>query len=75
MKRSKRLIALMLPVIVCVFIFGWVMYWIGGNGKRKVERSANQFLRSPNFSLKKNHAGPTNTVYPTVSNATLEAHS
>jgi flagellar basal body-associated protein FliL len=31
MKRSKTMIALLLPVIVCVFVLGWVMYWFGGN--------------------------------------------
>jgi hypothetical protein len=29
MKRSKTMIALLLPVFVCVFVLGWIMYWVG----------------------------------------------
>jgi len=25
------MIALLLPVIVCVWFLGWVMYWLGGS--------------------------------------------
>jgi hypothetical protein len=28
-KRSKALTVLLLPVIVCVYVLGWVMYWVG----------------------------------------------
>ena len=32
-KRSKTMIALLLPVIVCIFILGWIMYWVGDNAQ------------------------------------------
>lgn len=30
-KRSKTMIALLLPVIICVFVAGWIMYCVGGS--------------------------------------------
>jgi flagellar basal body-associated protein FliL len=36
-KRNKALVALLLPVILCVFILGWVMYWVGDNSKNKTQ--------------------------------------
>jgi hypothetical protein len=30
-KRSKMMIVLLFPVFVCVFVFGWVMYWVGAS--------------------------------------------
>lgn len=45
MKRSKTMIALLLPVIVCVFVLGWVMYWLGDNsGTVKTERTEVVFI-------------------------------
>lgn len=32
-KRSKWIIALALPVILCVFVVGWAMYWLGASSK------------------------------------------
>jgi len=39
MKRSKTMIALLLPVIVCVFFLGWIMYWVGDNAKTSKNRA------------------------------------
>jgi flagellar basal body-associated protein FliL len=39
MKRSKTMIALLLPVIVCVFFLGWIMYWVGGDTKTSKNKS------------------------------------
>jgi len=38
-KRNKFLIALLLPVIVCVFFLGWIMYWFGGDTKTSKNKS------------------------------------
>lgn len=40
MKRSKTMIALLLPVILCVFVIGWIMYWIGDNASTQKTRQA-----------------------------------
>jgi flagellar basal body-associated protein FliL len=39
-KRSKTMIALLLPVIVCIFILGWIMYWVGDNSNAQKNRHA-----------------------------------
>ncbi len=28
-KRSKAMTVLLLPVFACMFLLGWVMYWVG----------------------------------------------
>lgn len=35
-KRNKPLIILLLPIFVCIFMVGWLMYWTGEpKGKTK----------------------------------------
>jgi Na+-transporting methylmalonyl-CoA/oxaloacetate decarboxylase gamma subunit len=36
-KRNKFLVALCLPVIVFVFLLGWVMYWVGDNARSQTK--------------------------------------
>ncbi len=40
MKRSKTMIALLLPIIVCVFFLGWIMYLVGDNAGAQKTRHA-----------------------------------
>lgn len=36
LKRNKGLIILLLPIFVCIFMVGWLMYWTGEpRGKTK----------------------------------------
>jgi hypothetical protein len=34
------MIALLLPIIVCVFFLGWIMYWVGDTGGAPKRRQA-----------------------------------
>jgi len=39
LKRNKAMTIVLLPIIVCLFFAGWLMYWVGeprGNKRAKI---------------------------------------
>jgi len=40
-RKNKQLLALLLPIILCVFILGWTMYWLGDTHKTKQKTKDN----------------------------------
>ena len=48
-KHSRIVTALMLPLIVLVWVFGWTLYWIGN--QRKEKGIANPLIDRDNVQL------------------------
>jgi len=45
-RGNKKLLILLLPIIACVFIIGWIMYWTGDNAKAAKPHKASVHVQS-----------------------------
>jgi uncharacterized membrane protein len=52
-KRNRTMILLLLPVVIAIFVVGWVMYWVGEpRGARKPEATGTITIGA--FTLEEN---------------------
>ena len=43
LKRNKTMVIVLLPIFVCIFMIGWLMYWVGEpKGKIKAKKTTEQ---------------------------------